>query len=87
MYTGTWLATVIHRRLLSQFFLREGGCLYTGYAHSCLFRKRLLMLPFLGHLKNLKKIATQDQTQISNLNLSYPNLSPLPLHHHTDQNS
>ena len=25
MYTGTRLTTAIHRRLLSQFFLREGG--------------------------------------------------------------
>ena len=31
MYTGTRLTTVIHRRLLSRFFLREGGRLYTGY--------------------------------------------------------
>ena len=31
MYTGTRLTTAIHRRLLSRFFLREGGRLYTGY--------------------------------------------------------
>ena len=31
MNTGTRLTTAIHRRLLSQFFLREGGRLYTGY--------------------------------------------------------
>ena len=30
MYTGTRLTTVTHRRLLSRFFLREGGRLYTG---------------------------------------------------------
>ena len=29
--TGTLLSPPIHRRLLSQFFLREGGRLYTGY--------------------------------------------------------
>ena len=32
MYTGTRLTTAIHRRLLSRFFLREGGRLHTGYA-------------------------------------------------------
>ena len=32
MYTGTRLTTAIHRRLLSRFFLREGGRLYTGYS-------------------------------------------------------
>ena len=32
MYTGTRLTTVIHRRPLSRFFLREGGRLYTGYS-------------------------------------------------------
>ena len=31
MYTGTRLKTAIHRRILSQFFLREWGRLYTGY--------------------------------------------------------
>ena len=31
MYTGTRLTTAIHRRLLSRFFLMEGGRLYTGY--------------------------------------------------------
>ena len=31
MYTGTRLTTAIHRRLLSRFFLKEGGRLYTGY--------------------------------------------------------
>ena len=30
MYTGTRLTTAIHRRLLSRFFLREWGRLYTG---------------------------------------------------------
>ena len=34
MYTGTPLTTAIHRRLLSRFFLREGGRLYTGYHNS-----------------------------------------------------
>ena len=29
--TGTRLSSAIHRRLLSRFFLREGGRLYTGY--------------------------------------------------------
>ena len=29
--TGTRLTTAIHRRLLSRFFLSEGGRLYTGY--------------------------------------------------------
>ena len=29
--TGTWLSSAIHSRLLSWFFLREGGRLYTGY--------------------------------------------------------
>ena len=29
--TGTRLSSAIHGRLLSQFFLREGGRLYTGY--------------------------------------------------------
>ena len=28
--TGTRLSSAIHRRLLSRFFLREGGRLYTG---------------------------------------------------------
>ena len=31
-----------------------------------------------------KKIATQGRTWTSNPDLSYPNLSPLPLHYHTD---
>ena len=34
MYTGTRLTTAIHRRLLSRFFLMEGGRLYTGYGES-----------------------------------------------------
>ena len=34
MYTGTRLTTAIHRRLLSRFFLREGGRLYTGYGEN-----------------------------------------------------
>ena len=34
MYTATRLTTAIHRRLLSRFFLREGGRLYTGYGES-----------------------------------------------------
>ena len=29
--TGTRLSSTIHRRLLSRFFLREGGRRYTGY--------------------------------------------------------
>ena len=29
--TGTRSSSAIHRRLLSQFFLTEGGLLYTGY--------------------------------------------------------
>ena len=33
--TGTRLSSAIHRRLLSRFFLREGGSLYTGYFFSC----------------------------------------------------
>ena len=37
MYTGTRLTTAIHRRLLSRFFLREGGRLYTGYQYSCVY--------------------------------------------------
>ena len=36
VYTGTRLTTAIHRRLLSRFFLREGGRLYTGYANDSL---------------------------------------------------
>ena len=31
MYTGTRLTMAIHRRLLSPFFLKEEGRLYTGY--------------------------------------------------------
>ena len=34
--TGTRLLSAIHRRLLSRFFLREGGRLYTGYCSNCL---------------------------------------------------
>ena len=34
MYTGTRLTTAIHRRLLSRFFMREGGRLYTGYTET-----------------------------------------------------
>ena len=32
--TGKRLSSAIHRRLLSRFFLREGGRLYTGYSIS-----------------------------------------------------
>ena len=34
MYTLTRLTTAIHRRLLSRFFMREGGRLYTGYTET-----------------------------------------------------
>ena len=34
MYTGTRITTAVHRRLLSRFFLREGGRLYTGYTET-----------------------------------------------------
>ena len=40
MYTGTRLTTAIHRRLLSRFFLREGGRLYTGYGAMVMDAKR-----------------------------------------------
>ena len=56
------------------------------------FRKQLL--PFLRHkifdlllrvfLSKRKKIAIQGRTQTSNSDLSYPHLSPLPLHYHID---
>ena len=59
---------------------------------SCPFRKR--SLPFLRQkgfdllwrvfLSKREKIATQGQTWTSNSDHSYPNISPLPLHYHTD---
>ena len=49
-------------------------------------------LPFLRHLKNFWSVIEsvsmkkkQNHNPGSNLDLSYPNLSPFPLHYHTDR--
>ena len=81
-FQNNWLIRSQGLLILSQFAVKL-ACYRQGHRSSCPFRKRSFknFWPVIESVSIKKK---DNRNPGANLDLSYPNLSPLPLHYHTD---